>query len=176
MLQLDPPRQCHPEVHPKCLLSTKNWPEKNKKCQKRPKRVILFVKIPPLENVSFLPFLPSILLPCLRGLFQIPNFNLGICFHGDMRGTIPPLFRIFGKNFNFFTDPNIIEVIAQNCAPTKGPMVKMHKTNFEVHRLRTNFHLLVLIQVLWKCPQCGRQIHQRSHFWTFSKKVKNGVL
>ena len=62
-----------------------------------------------------------------------------------MTETKPTLFRIFGKKFNFFTDQNMIEAIAQNCAQTKGPTIKMNKTNFEVHGLRTNLHLLILI-------------------------------
>ena len=51
MFQLDPPGQCQPEVHPKCLFSTQKWARKNKKRPK--KRVILFVKIPPLKNVLY---------------------------------------------------------------------------------------------------------------------------
>ena len=127
------------------VINQKIGQKKNKKSQKRPKRMILFIKIAPLENVSFSHFSHLSCCPVREFCSRPQNFNLGICFHGDMRGTIPPLFRIFGKNFNFFTDPNMIKVIAQNCAPTKGPMVKMHKTKFEVHGLRTNFHLLILI-------------------------------
>ena len=37
MLQLDPPGQCHPEVHPKYLLSTQKWARKNKKRSKTAK-------------------------------------------------------------------------------------------------------------------------------------------
>ena len=53
MLQLDPPGQCHPDVHAKYLLSTQKWARKTKKGQKRPKvakKVILLVKIRPFKN------------------------------------------------------------------------------------------------------------------------------
>ena len=53
MLQLDPPGQCHPEVYPKYLLSTQKWARKNKKRPKVAKKVILLVKIRPLENVFY---------------------------------------------------------------------------------------------------------------------------
>ena len=113
------------------------------------------------------PFLPpSVWEVCSRP----QNFNLGICFHGDMRETKPPLFRILSKSFNLFTDPNMIEAIAQNCAQTKGPTIKMNKTNFEVHRLRTNLHLLILIYVFRKRLQCS------CIFGNFQKKMKNCVL
>ena len=46
------------------------------------------------------------------------------------------------KNSNFFTDQNMIEAIAQNCARTKGPTIKIHKTNFEVHGLKTKLPLI----------------------------------
>ena len=65
MLQLVPPGQCHPEVYPKYLLSTQKWArKKQKKGQKRPKvakKVILLVKIRPLEN-GFYAFSPAHLL------------------------------------------------------------------------------------------------------------------
>ena len=37
MLQLDPPGQCHPEVHPKYLLSTQKWDRKKQKRSKTAK-------------------------------------------------------------------------------------------------------------------------------------------
>ena len=56
MLQLDPPGQCHPDVHPKFLLSTQKWAGKKQKRSKTAKssqKLILLVKIRPLENVFF---------------------------------------------------------------------------------------------------------------------------
>ena len=67
MFQLDPPGQCQPEVHPKCLFSTQKGARKNKK---RPKKEGDFVRQnSPFKKMFFLPFLPSILLAHPRGLF-----------------------------------------------------------------------------------------------------------
>ena len=107
MLQLDPPCQCHPEVHPKCLLSTKKWARKNQKMSKTA--------------------------------------------NGDLTRTNPnPPFSEFLAKISIFNNQNLIGAIAQ----TKGPMIKMNKTNFEVHRWRTNFHLFTLVLDLgfWEVP------------------------
>ena len=62
-----------------------------------------------------------------------------------MTETKSPFFKIFVKNINFFTDQNMIEAIAQNCAKTKAPTKKVDKVNFEARVTRIIFHLLTLI-------------------------------
>ena len=121
----------------------KNGPERTQKGQKWPKSAkkgwLCSSKFPP--STFFLAFSPNDLAgPSTRFVFD-PKIYRGSCFHGDMTET----FRIFSKNFNFFTDTSLMKAIAQNCAQTKGPTIKMNKTNFEVHGLRTNLHLLILI-------------------------------
>ena len=64
MLQLNPPGQYHPEVYPKYLLSTQKWASKNQKRSKMVKssqKVILLVKIHPLD-IGFYTFSPVHLL------------------------------------------------------------------------------------------------------------------
>ena len=64
----------------------------------------------------------------------------------------------------------MIGAIAQNCAQTKGPTIKMHKTNFEVHGLRTNLHLLM-------CYGSARNVAAKFvKFFRIFKKKKNYVL
>ena len=62
-----------------------------------------------------------------------------------MTETKSPIFTIFIKNIKFFTDQDMIEAIAQNCAKTKAPTKKINKVNFEAHVTRIIFHLLTLI-------------------------------
>ena len=75
----------------------------------------------------------------------IPRFFCRRRFHGDMTETKSPIFKIFIKNINFFTDQDMIEAIAQNCAKTKAPTKKIDKIKFEEHGQRSVFHLLTLI-------------------------------
>ena len=77
--------------------------------------------------------------------FRPPNFDRGFCFHGAMTKTKSAILRIFIKNINFFTNQDMIKVISQNCAKTKGPLKKIDKINFEVHKLRIILYLLTLI-------------------------------
>merc|ERR1712002_688669 len=72
----------------------------------------------------------------------------------------------------FFTDQDMIKVIAQNCAETKRPTKKIDKSNFEVHRLTSILHLLTLFRVLRKRPQFGGQNRQNFRFLEFLKKRK----
>ena len=64
----------------------------------------------------------------------------------------------------------MFDAVAQNCAKTEGPTIKMNKTNFEVHGPRSKSNLLTLIYVFKKYPQFDRQILQKSHISGFSKK------
>ena len=66
-------------------------------------------------------------------------------FHGIMSEIKSPIFTIFIKNIKFFTDQDMIEAIAQNCAKTKAPTKKVDKVNFEARVTRIIFHLLTLI-------------------------------
>ena len=72
----------------------------------------------------------------------------------------------------FFTDQDMIKVIAQNCAKTKRPTKKIDKSNFKVHGPRSVFHLLTLIGVLRKRPQFCGQNRQNLRFLEFLKKRK----
>ena len=90
------------------------------------------------------------------------NFNRGICFMEIWPKL--PLFNIFRKSLIFFTNSNRIEAIAQNCAQTKCPTIKMHNTNFEVHGLRTNLHLSILTSLEFqKVCLKNRQTGQKSN-------------
>ena len=64
-----------------------------------------------------------------------PQVLVETLFHGG----------IFSLKFHFFTDQDMIDAIVKNCTKTKGPTIKMNKTNFEVHGQRTNFHTITLI-------------------------------
>ena len=99
----------------------------------------------PLRNDFFRLFSHPSSWPVREVRFGPPNFNRGLRFHGDMTETKSPIFTIFIKNINFFTDQDMIEAIAQNCAKTKAPTKKIDKVNFEAHVTRIIFHLLTLI-------------------------------
>ena len=58
MLQLDPPCQCHPEVHPKCLLSTKKLARKKQKMSKTAKKGDFVRQNSPLRKCFFFTFSP----------------------------------------------------------------------------------------------------------------------
>ena len=58
MLQLDPPCQCHPEVHPKCLLSTKKFARKKQKMSKTAKKDDFVHQNCPLRKCFFFTFSP----------------------------------------------------------------------------------------------------------------------
>ena len=75
----------------------------------------------------------------------IPRFFCSRRFHGDMTETKSPIFTFFIKNINFFTDQDMIEAIAQNCAKMKAPMKKVDNINFEAHVTRIIFHISTLI-------------------------------
>ena len=99
----------------------------------------------PLRNDFFRLFSHPSSWPVREVRFGPPNFNRGLRFHGDMTETKSPIFTIFIKNINFFTDQDMIKAIAQNCAKTKAPTKKIDKVNFEAHVTRIIFHLLTLI-------------------------------
>ena len=139
MCQLDPSGRCHPEVHPKYLISTQKWAWKSKK--KAGNGQNCTAKFSP-KKLFFPIFSLPIFLACPRCTFWTPNFYGELWFHRDLTKTDLPLFKISG---NFPIDQNMIEANAQYCAKTKGPKIKMHKINIEVHGLRTNFHLSILI-------------------------------
>ena len=65
MLHLDPPGQCHPEAHPKCLLCSQNCARKNQKRSKTAKNCqkkwFFSSKFPP-QKMFFTPFLLSSIL------------------------------------------------------------------------------------------------------------------
>ena len=99
----------------------------------------------PFRNDFFLLFSHPSSWPVRKVHFGPPNFNRGLRFHGYMTETKSPIFTILIKNINFFTDQDMIEAIAQNCAKTKGPTKKIDKINFEVHGHRIILYLLTLI-------------------------------
>ena len=98
-----------------------------------------------LRNFSPQPISINLICPSEKFVLDPTNFNRGLCFHEDVRKTKSPLFRMFSKKLNFFTNHNMIEAIALNCTKTKGPTIKMNKTNFEVHGLKINLCLFTLI-------------------------------
>ena len=103
-------------------------PKRSKNGQKlTKKRVILFVKISPSENV-ILSFLPSFLLTRPELCSRLKIFDGGICFYGNVTEANPPLLKNVSKKN--FTDQNMIKAIAQNYAQTKGPTIKMNKPTF----------------------------------------------
>ena len=167
--QLDPSGRCYPEAHPKYLVSTQKWAYKSqKKSQKWP-------KLRKKEDFVFSSDFPlPIFLATPRCTFWTNELLLGTVVSWDMTETDLPLFGILSKKFNFFTDQNMIKAIAQLCAKTKGPMIKMNKINFEVHGLMTNLHLLIYVSRKWL--QFDLQICQKSFFYDFPKKMKYGVL
>ena len=81
MLQLDPPGQCHPDVHPKYLLSTQKWAGKN---QKRSKTVQSSQKVDfvrqnsPLRKCFLRLFSCPSSQPVRAGRFAPPNFDRGL--------------------------------------------------------------------------------------------------
>ena len=99
----------------------------------------------PLRNDYFRLFSHPSSCPVREARFGPPNFDCGLCFHGDMTETKSTFFTIFIKNINFFTNQDMIKVISQNCAKTKGPLKKIDKINFEVHGQRIILYLLTLI-------------------------------
>ena len=123
----------------------KKWQKPPKNQKKLPKKVDFAQQNLPLRNDFFHLFSHPSSWPVREVRFGPPNFDCGLCFHGDMTETKSPFFKIFVKNINFFTDQDMIEAIAQNCAKTKGPTKKIDKINFEVHGPRSVFHLLTFI-------------------------------
>ena len=154
MLQFDPFSCWQPEVHPTYLVSTQKWPRNSqKKMAKTAKKSEKIAKKKgdfaqqnlPLRNDFFHLLSTPSSWPVWKVRFGPPNFNRGLRFHGDMTETKSPIFTIFIKNINFFTDQDMIEAIAQNCAKTKAPTKKVDKTNFQVHGPRSVFHISTLI-------------------------------
>ena len=120
ILQLDPPLQCHPEVHPKCLLSTKKLARENQKMSKTAKKGWFCLS----KCVFFRLFSNPSCWPVREVCSRPINFNRGFWFHGDMTETKPPLFRIFSKNFNIFTNQNMIGVIAPKLRILQSKCIK----------------------------------------------------
>ena len=151
-MQFDPFSCWQPEVHPTYLVSTQKWPKNSqkmaktaKKSKKLPKKDDFAQQNLPLRNDFSRLFSHTSSWPVWDVRFGPPNFNRGLHFHGDMTEAKLPIFTIFHKNINFFTDQDMIEAIAQNCAKTKAPTKKIDKIKFEEHRQRSVFHLLTLI-------------------------------
>ena len=129
MLQLDPPGQCHPEVHPRCLLSTQRLAGKNQKSSKTAKKGY-FVR----QN--------SLLRKCFLCLFPVHLVCLSERFVLDPKTLIGEyvLMEIWPKQnwpfSEFLTKHSILSPIkiwykwSLKIAHTTGPTVKMHKTNF----------------------------------------------
>ena len=116
----------------------KNGSKIAKKWQKRPKNSKKMAKMGdfaqqnvPLRNDYFRLFSHPSSCPVREARFGPPNFDCGLCFHGDMTETKLPFFTIFVKNNNFFTDQDMIEAIAQNCAKTKAPTKKLIKSTLK---------------------------------------------
>ena len=86
-------------------------------------------------------FFVSIHPACLRGAIWTPKVLVETLFSWRYdRNTIMPV-KNFQQKTLFFTNQNIIKAFAKNWAKTKGPTIKIIKTNFEVDKLRTNLHL-----------------------------------
>ena len=81
MLQLDPPGQCHPEVHAKYLLSTQKWNRKNQKRSKTAKssqKVDFARQNSPLRKWFLRLFSCPSSRPVRAGHFAPPNFDRGL--------------------------------------------------------------------------------------------------
>ena len=81
MLQLDPPGQCHPEVHAKYLLSTQKWNRKNQKRSKTAKssqKGNFARQNLPLRKCCLRLFSCPSLRPVRTGRFAPPNFDRGL--------------------------------------------------------------------------------------------------
>ena len=131
-----------PRNGPKIVKRWQKRPKNWKNCQKKGDFTQQNLS---LRNDFFRLFSHPSSWPVRKVRFGPPNFNRGLRFHGDMTETKSPIFTIFIKNINFFTDQDMIEAIAQNCAKTKAPTKKIDKVNFEAHVTRIIFHLLTLI-------------------------------
>ena len=110
MIQLDPPGQRHPEVHPKYLLSTQIWTRKNQKraktAKRSQKRWFCSSKFPPWK-MFFSPF-PSC-WPVQEICSRPKNFDRGksqkwsFTFQKvEKRAFLYAKIWSFEKNFNFF--------------------------------------------------------------------------
>ena len=137
-----------PEVHSTYMVWPKigqKYPKYDKSGQKLPKKGD-FVQQNSAKRTGLLHiFFESIYLACLRRAIWTPKvlsetlFSWKYVWHN-----IAPFYNI-SHNSIFFTDQDMIEVIAKNCAKTKRPTKKIDKSNFEVHWLRIILHLLTLI-------------------------------
>ena len=81
MLQLDPPGQCHPDVHPKYLLSTQKYARKNQKSKKRPKvakKGDFARQISPCRKCFLRLFSCPSSRPVRDSCFTPPNFDQGL--------------------------------------------------------------------------------------------------
>ena len=152
ILQFDPFSCWQPGIQPTYLVSTQKWPKNSQKMAKTAQKLKKLLKKGdfaqqnlPLRNDFFRLFSHPSSWPVWEARFGPPNFNRGLRFHGDMTETKSPIFTIFIKNINFFTDQDMIEAISQNCAKMKAPTKKVDKINFEAHVTRIIFHLLTLI-------------------------------
>ena len=115
----------------------------------------------------------SIFLACLKRAIWTPKILSETLFLWRYVWNNVAPFHNISQKCNFFTDQDMIEEIAQNCAKTKGPTQKIDKIHFEVHRSRRVFQLLTLIEVLRKCPQFG---DQDRFFFNFQKNEKWRIL
>ena len=129
----------------------------------------------PLKN-NFSFFFSDIFLARPRGTFWTPELWSGTQNEDFQRWSLSDhkwsFLIISSQKSSFFTDQDMIKVIAQNCAKTKRPTKKIDKSNFKVHGPRSVFHLLTLIRVLRKRPQFCGQNWQNSRFLEFLKKRK----
>ena len=78
----------------------KKWQKRPKKSKKMPKKGDFAQQNLHLRNDYFLLFSHPSSWPALEARFGPPNFDCGLCFHGDMTKTKSPLFKIFVKNIN----------------------------------------------------------------------------
>ena len=81
MLQLDPPGQCHPAVHPKYLLSSQKWARKNRirsKTVKSSQKGDFARQNSPLRKWFLRLFSCPSSRPVRAGRFPPPNFDRGL--------------------------------------------------------------------------------------------------
>ena len=110
--------------------------------------------------------------PVWKVRFGPPNFNRGLRFHGDLTETKLPIFTIFIKNINFFTDQDMIEAIAQNCAKTKAPTKKLIKSTLKY----TDRGAFSTYWLWFRCSGSARNLAAKivkiCVFWKFWKNEK----
>ena len=127
-----------PGIYPKIAKNRKKKPKIANKW------VICTAKFASKEGSSAFLF-ESIFLACLKRAIWTPKILSETLFLWRYVWNNVAPFHNISQKCNFFTDQDMIEAIAQNCAKTKAPTKKIDKVNFEAHVTRIIFHLLTLI-------------------------------